>query len=484
VNKPIRTVSVFCLLLFLALMVNATVLQFFSAQGLDDDPRNRRVTEASFSRERGAILVDREPVAESSPSDDEYEYQRRYPSPLLYAPLTGYFAYSIASTGVERSENDVLSGDDPRLFVPRLVDLFSNEDTQGGSVELTIDPAAQQAAYDGLKALGPDVQGAVVALDPGTGAIRAMVSLPSYDPNQLASHDFDSVNRRYQELARDDTDPLINRAIDRRLFPGSTFKVVTAAAALENGIVDGPDDLVPGGDTFDVPQSTQVVQNEGRDCGSGDIPLRQAMENSCNTSFAALAGEVGEEDMLEQAEKFGFNSDDLDDIGPSTASVFPDDADPAQVTQTGFGQFEVQATPLQMAMVAGGIANDGVVMKPYVVDQIQSADYDAEETDPQRLSTAISSDTAETLTDVMVTTVSEGTASPAAIPGVNVAGKTGTAERGIEGEPPYGWFISFAPAEEPEVAVAVMIEEAPGQTIAGGQLGGPIAKRVMEAMLR
>ena len=483
-NKPIRTVSVFCLLLFLALMINATVVQFFQASSLNDDPRNRRVAEASYSRERGAILVDREPVAESVPSNDEYVYQRKYPSPLLYAPLTGYFAYTIASTGVEQAENDVLSGDDPRLFVPRLVDLFSNEDQQGGSVELTIDPAAQQAAYDGLSDLGPGVEGSVVAIDPSTGGILAMVSLPSYDPNQLASHEFGQVNRRYQELADDDSDPLINRAINRRLFPGSTFKVVTAAAALENGVIDGPDDLVPGGDTFDVPQSSQVVQNEGRDCGSGDIPLRQAMENSCNTSFAALAGEVGGEDMLAQAEAFGFNSDYLDDLGPQVRSVFPDDLDPAEVTQTGFGQFEVQATPLQMAMVAAGIANDGVVMRPYVVDQVQSADYDAEETDPRQLSRAISQDTAETLTDVMVSTVDDGTAFPAAIDGVAVAGKTGTAERGIEGEPPYGWFISFAPAENPEVAVAVMIEEAPGQEIAGGALGGPIAKSVMEAVIQ
>ncbi len=484
-NRPIRAVSVFCLLLFLALMVNATFLQFWRASSLDDDPLNQRVQQASYSSERGAILVGRTPVAESTPSDDKYEYQREYPQPLVYAPLTGYFTFG-DSTGIESSQSAVLSGEDPRFFVRNLVDLVSNQQQNGGSVELTIDAKAQRAAYDGLAALGPDVEGAVVALEPRTGKILAMVSLPTFDPNELSSHDFGAVAKTYEQLESDDTDPLLNRAVQTRIFPGSTFKLVTAAAALESNKYDSADSLVPGGATFQLPQTSDdsgLIDNEGRDCGSGEITFRLAMEQSCNTTFAQLAIEVGSEAMLTQAEKFGFNSDYLEDLSGQAQSVFPATLTPPELGQAGFGQFDVQATPLQMAMVSAAIANGGVVMRPYVVSEVQSPDYDAKTTDPEELSEAVSSDTADVLTDLMVSTVDNGTASPAAIPDVAVAGKTGTAQRGVEGAAPYAWFVSFAPATDARVAVAVMIEEAPGREIAGGGLGGPIAKAVMEAIL-
>ncbi|MBS44562.1 MAG: cell division protein FtsI [Nocardioides sp.] len=482
-NKPIRTLATFSLILFLALMLNATYLQFWAAGDLDADARNRRVKEESFASERGAILVNRTPVAESEPSDDQYQYQRVYPEPLKYAPLTGYFSFG-DSTGLESSQNAVLSGDDPRLFVRRLVDLLSNEQKRGGNVQLTIDPAAQQAAYDGLKAISPDVEGAVVALEPSTGKILAMVSLPTFDPNDLSSHDFGANDRNYQKLLKDDGDPLVNRAVQTRLFPGSTFKVVTATAGLESGKYEkSADAMVPGGDSYTLPLSTKQVTNEGRDCGSGEITLRQAMENSCNTTFAAMAADVGSEAMLEQSEKFGFNSTYLEDLPGQVQSVYPSDPDESQTAQTGFGQFEVQATPLQMAMVAAAIAADGDVMRPYVVEEVQSAEYDAQTTDPTKISTAMDPDTAEVLTEVMVSTVDEGTATAAQIPDVAVAGKTGTAQRGTD-DPPYAWFISFAPADDPQVAVAVMIEEAPGRDIAGGALGGPIAKAITEAVLK
>ena len=368
----------------------------------------------------------------------------------------------------------------------RLVDLFSNSGQQGGSVQLTIDAAAQQAAYDGLKALGPGVEGSVVAIEPSTGKILAMVSLPTYDPNRLSSHDFNSVADNYDRLDKDPAEPLLNRAIQKRLFPGSVFKLVTAAAAIESGKYDSADALVPGGATFQLPQTSDdsgLIDNEGRPCGNGEIPFRQAMEQSCNTSFAQLAIEVGAEGMLQQAEAFGFNSDYLEDLGPQAQSTFPADASEPEIGQAGFGQFNVQATPLQMAMVAAAIANQGKEMRPYVVKELQSAEYDAETIDPEQLSDAVSPETADVLTELMVSTVDNGTASPAAIPGTPVAGKTGTAQRGIPNEPPYGWFVSFAPAQDAQVAVAVMIEEAPGHEIAGGALGGPIAKAVMEAVL-
>jgi peptidoglycan glycosyltransferase len=269
VNKPIRTLSLFCLLLFVALLGRATYLQYYEAGSLDARPENRRVIEAAYSTERGAILVGRMPVAESKPSDDRYKFQRVYPQPYKYAPVTGYFSY-FSQTGVERSENAVLSGEDSRLFVTRLVDLLSNSSAKGGGVQLTLDAAAQTAAYNGLKNLGPGAQGAVVAIDPSTGAILAMASYPSYDPNQLASHNFDAVQKRQQELENAPGSPMINRAIQTRLFPGSTFKVVTAAAAIESGQYSY-DSSVPGGATYQLPQTTGdtgLIDNEGRDCGS------------------------------------------------------------------------------------------------------------------------------------------------------------------------------------------------------------------------
>jgi peptidoglycan glycosyltransferase len=487
-NKPIRTIAVFCLLLFLALMVNATYLQYYKAGSLDDDPRNRRVIVASFSRERGAILVGRDPVAESVPSDDKYKFQRTYPQPFKYAPITGFFSY-YSQTGVEQTENDVLSGDDSLLFVTKLVDLLSNDASKGGSVQLTLDPDAQTAAYEGLSNLPGDVEASVVALEPSTGKILAMVSLPTYDPNKLASHDLGEVSDNYQRLSEDPAQPLLNRAIQTRLPPGSTFKVVTAAAAIESGNYDAGD-MVPGGPTYQLPLTSGdsgLIDNEGRDCGTGRIPFTQAMENSCNTSFAALANEVGAEAMTKQAEAFGFNSHYLEDLGPQAESTFPTDMNAAETGQSGIGQFEVASTPLQMAMVAAGIANGGTVMRPYVVDEVQSPELDVlAKTDSSELSQAVSASTASELTKLMVATVDNGTANPAAIPGIEVAGKTGTAQSGDPDVPPYAWFISFAPATDPQVAVAVMIQKADVERgeIAGGLLGGPIAKAIMEAVIK
>ena len=489
-NKPIRTISVFCLLLFLALMLNATYLQYWKAGKLNDDARNRRVLVASYSRERGAILVGRSPVAESVESDDQYQFQRTYPKPFQYAPLTGWFSY-FSQTGIERTQNDVLSGDDSRLFVTKLVDLLSNNPTKGGNVQLTIDPAAQEAAYNGLKALGDDVQGAVVALKPSTGEVLAMVSLPTFDPNKLASHDLRAASDTYDKLNEDPTEPLLNRAIQTRLPPGSTFKIVTAAAAIEKGIYDASD-KVPGGETYQLPLTkgpTGLIDNEGRSCGANgtQIPFTQAMGQSCNTSFAAIAGQVGAEDMVKTAEGFGFNSHYFEDLSPQAESVFPTEPDDAQLGQTGFGQFDVSATPLQMAMVVAALANGGTVMTPYLVDEEQDADLDVvHKTEPQELSQAVSSATASEVTKLMVATVDDGTASPAAIEGIQVAGKTGTAQSGESHRTPYAWFVSFAPADNPEVAVAVMIQNADidRSEIAGGLLGGPIAKAVMEAVIK
>ncbi len=484
-NKPIRTLSLFALLLFMLLLANVTYVQYVRAGELNADPQNRRVIDAAFARDRGAILVGRDAVAESEPSDDRFEHQRVYPKPFRYAAVTGFFSF-FNQTGIEQSQNAVLSGDDPRLFVTRLVDLLNNASPQGGRVLLTLDARAQAAAYDSLSALGPDVQGAVVALEPGTGKVLAMVSLPSYDPNVLATHDLEAEVSNFERLRDDPREPLLNRAIQTRLPPGSTFKIVTAAAALEDGLAKDAESQVPGGESYQLPLSKSRLDNGGRSCGTDTIPLTQALANSCNTSFLQLADQLGAEKLREQAELFGFNSRYLDDLAPQAESVFPSDTDRPQTALSGIGQFDVAATPLQMAMVAAGIANGGTVMKPYLVDQVLSPDLDIiDRRTPSEFSRAVSATTAAELTKALVATVASGTGSPAQIPGIQVAGKTGTAEN-CTGCSNYAWFVGFAPADDPQVAVAVMIQgsDVPADDIAGGRLGGPIAKAVMEAVLQ
>ncbi|MBD3924023.1 penicillin-binding protein 2 [Nocardioides cavernae] len=483
-NKPIRVVSVFCLVLFLALLVNASYLMYVRADSLSDDPRNRRIITATFSRERGAILVGKEAIARSVPSDDKYKFQRTYSQPYKYAPITGYFSW-YGQTGVESSQNSVLAGDDSRLFVTRLVDMLSNSDPKGGNVQLATNAAAQDAAWDGLEGLPGDAQGAVVALEPTTGRVLAMASTPTFDPNKLASHDFGAVADLSKELNADPREPLINRAIGTTLPPGSTFKLVTAAAAIESGNYDA-DSQVPGGYRFKLPQSSTTVGNyDGGNCGGRRITLTQALQVSCNVTFMSLANELGVDAMAEQAEAFGFNDTSLEDLGGQAESLYPRDLDPPQTALSGIGQSSVTATPLQMAMVAAAIANDGDVMRPYVVDEVRAANLSVlDRTDPQSISKAISSTTAEELTTMMVATVDSGTATPAQIPGVQVAGKTGTAQSTAD-RPPYAWFVSFAPADNPQVAVAVLVQssDTSRSEIGGGRLGGPIAKAVMEAVI-
>lgn len=485
-NKPIRFLALVSLLLFMALMINTNVVQVLQADELNAREGNRRVIDEEFNRERGAILVDGTAIAESVPSDGQWQFQRQYPSAELYAPITGYFSYVYGRGGLEASENGILSGSDNRLFVDRVVDLLANSTPQGGSIELTIDPAAQIAASEGLRELGQNTRGSVVALNPQTGEILAMVTQPSYDPNQLASHDLAAVQQAWQELNADENNPMSNRGAQLTLPPGSTFKLVTAAAALENLNLT-PESMVQGGTSLTFPGIEYTLPNQGgSNCGGDQITLARALAVSCNVSFGALAGEVGDEAMAEQAAAFGFGEQPLTEL-PSSASRFPTgDLEAPQLAQSGIGQFEVAATPLQMAMVAAGIANDGVVMQPHVVKTVRAPNLQVlDEIEPEVLSQAMSRGNAQMLQDMMVEVVDSGTGGPAAIPGVGVGGKTGTAES-APGRPPYAWFVSFAPADNPEVAVAVLVESLDGNTsdIAGGRLGGPIARSVMEAVLR
>jgi len=485
-NKPIRTMSIFCLLLFALLLLNVTYLQYVDAGNLNSRADNKRVRDAEFSRKRGAIVAGGQSVAESERTHDQYTYQRTYSQPQRYAQLTGYYSYIYGRSGIESSQNEILSGSDPRLFVNRVVDMLGNSQPKGGSVALTVDPKAQQAAFDGLRALGTHVQGAVVALEPSTGKVLAMVSSPTYDPNRLASHDFSKVQAAWKQLNANPDRPLANRAIGDIYPPGSTFKLVTAAAALSSGQYT-PDTKVKGGTRLDLPQtSTDLTNENGSGCGGDPITLTQALEVSCNVSFGDIGLRLGDAALRAQAEKFGFDQTYLHDLNGQVKSRFPRNLDPPQTALSAIGQFDVAATPLQMAMVASGIANGGTVMRPYVVDEVRAPDLSVlDKTTPEAFrSNAVSSSVARDLTQMMIEVVDNGTGQTAQIPGIKVAGKTGTAQSSPS-RPPYAWFVSFAPADNPKVAVAVLVEDAgvARNAISGSGLAAPIAKRVMQAVI-
>ena len=492
-NRPIRNVAIAVMVLFLALMINATYLQYLQADDLTSlakHPDNRRVADAAFAEPRGKILVGNRAVALSRKSDDRYDFLRVYPGGPAYAHLAGYFTRNLGFGGIESSQNDVLTGDAPGLFVNRVIDLLGNDTPQGGNISLTINAAAQAAAYNGLRALGSDVRGAVVAIEPATGRILAMVSSPSFNPNRIATHDFAAADRAYKGLLADPLSPLNNRAIEERLPPGSTFKLVTAAAALSSGKYT-PNTLVDGGASLDLPQTSHVLVNESRGgCGAAKITLTRALDVSCNVAFGSIGLRLGPDKIKAQAEKFGFEQSpffhDLDDqLTHQVTSVFGN-PDPPGTALSAIGQSNVQATPLQMAMVAAGIANNGRVMKPYLVDEVRSADLSViKPVKPQVLTpSAISPSVARELTTMMVSVVDNGTGTNARISGIRVAGKTGTAQSSAD-RPPYAWFVSFAPADNARIAIAVLIQDAgvDRNAISGNGLAAPIAKRVMEAVL-
>lgn len=497
-NKPIRFLSVGCMLLFLALLGQATYVQYWQSEELSSlsaHPDNVRVRDAEFSRERGPILVRQGnksiAVATSKPTDSRYQFQRTYPQPFLYAHLTGFFSRDYGLGGVEASQNSLLSGSDSKLFLNRVVDLVDNQDPQGGSVELTVDPDAQRAAFDGLRNLGGEnIRGSVVAIEPDTGRILAMVSSPTYNPNRLATHDFGTVGNAKSKLVNAKPSPMQNTAIEEVLPPGSTFKLVTAAAALADGY--NPDTLVPGGASLDLPQTTRDLPNSGGgSCGGDKITLTRALMVSCNVAFGDIGLDLGADKLREQAQKFGFGEryfTDLDDsLTRQARSRFPEDPDKPQTAYSAIGQFEVAATPLQMAMVVAGIANRGTVMTPYLVEQANSPDLDVLwKQDPKPLANqpAMSPGNAADLADMMVETVESGTGTAAQISGVRVGGKTGTAQSAPD-RPPYAWFVSFAPERDARVAVAVLIQDAGVErnSISGNGLAAPIAKAVMEAVI-
>jgi peptidoglycan glycosyltransferase len=470
------------IILMLALMANSTYLQAFRAGEINGKNNNRRVLDQQFSVNRGPILIGSTPVVKSNEVDDRFKFQRAYTNGPLYAPVTGYYSYIFGRAGIELTQNSELNGSDPSLAFRRVVDVITDRRQQGASVSLTLNAAAQQAAY---KALG-NKKGAVVAIEPKTGKILALVTRPSYDPNLLASHDLDKVSASWKQLTTDKDRPMSNRAIKELYPPGSTFKLVTAAAALSSGKYT-PETQVNSPAELPLPQTTTPLVNEnGQNCGgSNNATLTVALRLSCNTAFGSVGLDLGPDALREQAEKFGFGERQLPELG-AVASQFPGDPNQPQTAQSAIGQFDVRATPLQMAMVAAGIANGGDVMKPYLVQNVRTADLKTvSETKPESLHQAITPEVAQQLTAMMVDVVKNGTGKPGQISGVDVAGKTGTAQT-TKDRPPFAWFTAFAPANDPQIAVAVIIEDAAGvarDDIAGGKLAAPVAKKMMEAVL-
>jgi len=485
VKAPVRRISVLVAMLFAALLISSTLIQFVQAPSISARADNRRTLLDNYSRERGSIIVGDQPVARSVPSPDEQiTFLRTYPQGPLYAAVTGYFSYTYgAGGGLEGSEGELLSGSADELFYRRVTDLLTGRQQTGASVRLTINAKAQEAAD---KALG-NQRGAVVALDPKTGAILAMVSHPQYDPNQLSQHDQAAVTKAWTTFNADPTRPMVNRAISGNLYPpGSVFKIVTASAALEGKIVD-EQSQIPAPPVMDLPQTNVGLPNYDRKpCGpNGATTLQHALEISCNTAFGYLGVQLGGDALRGQAAKFGFGQTLRipTRVEPSTV---PAQLSPPQAAQSAIGQYDVRVTPLQVAMVSAAIANHGVVMRPYLVRDVLGSNLESLETHQvEQLSVAVSDATASTLTRMLVSVVDNGTGRPARIDGIVVAGKTGTAQQG-NGQAPHAWFTSFAPANDPKVAVAVVVEDGgnAGSEAAGGLLGGPVAKAVMEAVLK
>ncbi|MET8687520.1 penicillin-binding protein 2 [Streptomyces sp. NPDC004732] len=482
-NKPLRRIAIFCGLLVLALLARDNWLQYVQADSLAKHEKNRRVTIERYSQPRGDIIVDGKPItgSKATPGSD-LKYKRTWKDGPMWAPVTGYSSQRIGANQLENIDDGILTGNDDRLFFRRTLDMLTGEKKEGGNVVTTLNGAAQKAAYDGLKGRG---KGAVAAIDPSTGAILALASTPSYDPGDFAGNT-NAEAQKFLDLDKSKDKPLVNRALRETYPPGSTFKVVTAAAALEHGLYDSIDEKTDSPLPWTMPNTTQPLPNEGN-LPCKNASLREALRVSCNTVFGKIGSDLGKDKMLETAKKFGFNSEQFVPVR-SNASNFPEDMDRPQTALSSIGQFETATTPLQMAMVASAVANDGTLMEPYMVSELQARNLDVvEKHSPKEMSEPLSKENAQKLQEMMETVVKSGTGTMAQIPGVTVGGKTGTAQHGVaNSKNPYAWFISYAKTDSGSpVAVAVVVEDsdASRQDISGGGLAAPIAKDVMKAVI-
>ncbi|MFD9504017.1 peptidoglycan D,D-transpeptidase FtsI family protein [Streptomyces sp. NPDC060035] len=481
--RYIRRAAAFCLLLLVALLANAARVQLFEADELNSNAANRRTTIDRYDQPRGNILVGDEPVTGSKNTGEQLAYERTYRHGPLYAPVTGYASQTYGTTLLENAEDDILSGTASILAPLPLWGDITRSRQPGGDVVTTVKDSMQRAAYEGLAGR----RGAVAALDPSTGRILALVSSPSYDP-ELLSGTGSSVTDAWARLNRSASQPMLNRAIRQTYPPGSAFKIVTAAAALDDHVVSNPDAKTDTPSPYVLPGTSTTLPNEARGCAKAS--LAEAIRVSCNTVMAHLGVEVGLDGMLEAAGRFGFNDSDLKIPSRVARSNVDSDMSDDQLALSSIGQFDTTATPLQMAMVASAVANGGDLKRPHLVDR--TTDDDGATVGRQGSSSyrqAMNPATAMQLQRMMVDVVESGTGTNAAIEGVTVGGKTGTAQHGIDNSgTPYAWFISWAQAPDsgrPAVAVAVVVEDASANRadISGGGNAAPIARAVMEAAL-
>ncbi|MFF5039864.1 peptidoglycan D,D-transpeptidase FtsI family protein [Streptomyces nigra] len=484
-NKPLRRIAIFCGLLILTLLIRDNWLQYAKADSLSQDPANRRVLIARYATPRGDIIVGGSPITGHTQTEGDFKFKRTYKNGAMWAPVTGFVSQAYGANQLESVNDGILSGTDDRLFFRNTLDMITGKENKGGNVVTTLNAAAQKAAYDGLKAQGG--KGAVAAIEPSTGKILALASFPSYDPSTIAGGST-SDEKAWKKLQKKNNpaDPMLNRALREVYPPGSTFKVVTAAAALEHGLYTDADEKTDSPDPWTMTGTNTKLPNEGN-IPCKNATLRVALQYSCNTVFGKVGADLGNEKMLETAKAFGFTEEQFTPVR-ATASVFSDDMNPSQTALSSIGQFNTATTPLQMAMVASAVANGGTLMKPYMVDELQTHNLDAiEKTDPEELGKPLSAENAQILQSMMETVVEKGTGTKARIPNATVGGKTGTAQHGVDNsENPYAWFISYAKVDDSApVAVAVVVEDenAVRDDISGGGLAAPIAKSVMEAVI-
>jgi peptidoglycan glycosyltransferase len=488
-NKALLRLSIACLAMFVLLLINVNYLQAFESSSLATKPGNIRVFNQQFQYQRGSILATGDngdtKIAESRLTKGHAGiYQRFYPDGPAYAPVTGYDSI-YGATGIEAAENNDLSGTAPSLEVHNLVSLITGKPKLGATVALTISPRAQTAAYQALAQSGHS--GAVVAINPQTGAILAMASFPTYDPNGYATLSGTKLNKVDAANRANPSEPLLNRAVEQSYPPGSTFKIITSAAALSTGKVASQNATLPAPNSLPLGNGNTLINDGGETCGDGNPPMIQAFWLSCNTAFGKLGQQLGGATLVKYANLFGANSSTLKVPLPVAASVIPTETDPAFEAFAAIGQHDDQVTPLQEAMIAATIANHGTLMTPYLVKQVVAPDGSTvQNASPAQLSQAVTPAVASQIQAMMeqVTQNPAGTAYATANPsvaGVAIAGKTGTAQNGINNSGlDDAVFTCFAPASNPQIAVGVIVK--------GGGFGAdaaaPIAVKVIQAYLK
>lgn len=481
-NARIRHVGLGLVVLFVVLAGQLTYLQVIEAEELANHPGNVRKVLRTYAEPRGPILTaEEEIVARSEPVDTEFQFLRHYPAGALYGHVSGMFSFTFGATGVEGTYNDELAGRTENLQFRNIGDLLIGKE-HTGTVVLSIRADVQEAARTALAGR----RGSVVAMNPRTGEILALYSEPSYEPGPLAAHDQDEVRAYYDSLdPQSPESALVAAAWRKRYPPGSTFKIVTAAAALEEGVAT-PDREFPSIRELDLPLTDRTLENFGNsECGGTFV---ESFRRSCNTTFGQLGLDLGEQ-LVGALEAFGVTERPPLDLLPRPVvgdGPGPDtfQANQPLFAQAGIGQGEVFVTPLHMALVTSAIANDGVIMAPHVATEIRDIDgVVVDRISPEEWRRATSVETARQVKEMMVQVVASGTGTRGQIPGVAVAGKTGTAQ--APGGPPHTWFVAFAPAEDPQVAVAVLVERGGdvGDEATGGRVAAPVAKTVMETVL-